>query len=152
MPVSCTPNDLAELAACLDGLSPKQQAAIQTYLLCQIANTESPTSGPAVYRALLTQTGVAAPVATVLENGLSGTPAWSYLGVGAYQVTLTGAFTLNKTFYNILAVFDATSGPQVMGASHISANAIVVTCGDIVNNNGQDGFLINTPFEILVYP
>jgi hypothetical protein len=30
---------LAELAACLKGLSQPQQDAIQTYLLCEIANT-----------------------------------------------------------------------------------------------------------------
>jgi hypothetical protein len=50
-----------------------------------------------VYTALLSQSGTNAPVATVLENTLGGTVAWSVSSVGLYLGTLTGAFTLNKT-------------------------------------------------------
>lgn len=50
------------------------------------------------YVALLTQSGTDAPVATVLENTLSGTPVWSYSDVGEYVLTLAGEFTANKTF------------------------------------------------------
>jgi hypothetical protein len=55
--------------------------------------------GKKVYKALLTQTGTDAPVATVLENTLSGTPVWSYDGVGLYYLTLSGEFPdINKIF------------------------------------------------------
>jgi len=53
--------------------------------------------GKKVYKALLTQTGTDAPVATVLENTLSGTPVWSYVGVGDYNLTLAGEWTSQKT-------------------------------------------------------
>lgn len=53
--------------------------------------------GKKVYKALLTQTGTNAPVATVLENTLSGTPVWSYVGVGDYELTLASEWTANKT-------------------------------------------------------
>lgn len=56
------------------------------------------TSIPKVYKALLTQTGTSAPVATVLVNTLSGTPTLLYDGVGNYRVQLTGEFTVGKTF------------------------------------------------------
>jgi len=52
---------------------------------------------PKVYRALLTQTGTDAPVATVLENTLGGTPVWTYQGVGIYRALLTDAFPENTT-------------------------------------------------------
>ena len=39
-----------------------------------------------VYTALLTQTGTNAPVATVLENTLGGTPVWSYDKVAKVDV------------------------------------------------------------------
>jgi hypothetical protein len=54
------------------------------------------------YKALLTQSGTDAPVATVLEDTLGDIyglpPALSYNAVGTYDITLTGAFTVNKTF------------------------------------------------------
>lgn len=49
------------------------------------------------YVALISQSGTAAPVATVLENSLGGTPTWSRSNVGEYALTLTGVFTQNKT-------------------------------------------------------
>ncbi len=53
--------------------------------------------GTKVYKALLTQTGTSAPVATVLVNTLSDTPVWSYVGVGDYELTLASEWTANKT-------------------------------------------------------
>lgn len=52
---------------------------------------------PKVYVALLTQTGTDAPVATVLKNTLGSVPVWSYDVVGGYYLTLSNAFTANKT-------------------------------------------------------
>ena len=49
-----------------------------------------------VYTALLTQTGTSAPVATIFENTLGGSPVWSYQGVGNYVLTLAGAFLSGK--------------------------------------------------------
>ena len=51
-----------------------------------------------VYKALLTQTGTDAPVATVLANTLSGLPVWSRSGIGQYRLTLTDEFPQAKTF------------------------------------------------------
>jgi len=53
--------------------------------------------GIKVYRALLTQSGTDAPVATVLENTLGGTVVWTYSDTGIYTATLVGAFTASKT-------------------------------------------------------
>jgi hypothetical protein len=49
------------------------------------------------YVALLSQSGTAAPVATVLENTLGGTVVWTRGGVGDYVGTLVGAFPVSKT-------------------------------------------------------
>jgi len=38
MAVTCTTSNLSELAACFSCLSPQELQAIQTYLLCQLAN------------------------------------------------------------------------------------------------------------------
>jgi len=50
------------------------------------------------YVANLNQTGTNAPTADVLENTLSGTPTFSYVGVGQYELTLTGEFLVDVTF------------------------------------------------------
>ena len=50
-----------------------------------------------IYRALLSQSGTSAPVATVIENTLGGSVSWGYAGVGYYTATLTGAFLEGKT-------------------------------------------------------
>jgi hypothetical protein len=49
-------------------------------------------NGVKVYRALLTQTGTDAPVATVLENTLGGDVVWTRADIGVYVGTLAGAF------------------------------------------------------------
>jgi hypothetical protein len=50
-----------------------------------------------VYKAILEQVGEDAPVATVLENTLYGTPVWTRLSRGKYRATLEGAFPPNRT-------------------------------------------------------
>jgi len=54
--------------------------------------------GYTVYTALLTQTGTAVPVATVMQNTTGGTIAWTRVSVGKYVATITDAtYTANKT-------------------------------------------------------
>lgn len=48
-----------------------------------------------MYSALLTQNGTAAPVATVLEDTVTGL-VWARTGVGTYTLTKAGAFTVGK--------------------------------------------------------
>lgn len=65
---------------------------------------------PKVYRALLTQTGTDAPVATVLENTLGFVPTWTRGGVGLYSFTTAlNELPLDKTFVT------ATIGTQTSG-------------------------------------
>lgn len=51
-----------------------------------------------VYTALFSQTGVEAPVATVLKNTFEAEPIWTRINIGQYRATLAGTFTTNKTF------------------------------------------------------
>lgn len=50
------------------------------------------------YVALLRQTGIDPPVATVLENTIGGNPTWSRLNDGEYNLTFDSPFDLDKTF------------------------------------------------------
>lgn len=50
-----------------------------------------------VYIATLDQSGVGAPVATIIKNTLGVVPVWSYDDVGRYVLTAEGVFTSGKT-------------------------------------------------------
>jgi len=61
------------------------------------------TVGFTRYEALLTQTGLLAPVETILSDSITGiTP--SYLSVGHFKLNKTGAFPINKTTVEIYNV------------------------------------------------
>ncbi len=108
-------------------------------------------NGVKVYRALLTQTSTAAPVATVLENSLGGMVVWTRTDTGDYLGTLVGAFTASKTFVHGYHFVQTSSG--LTGLSSIvrtGTNTIQVLSTD--EGNQSDGMLQSSPVEILVYP
>ena len=94
------------------------------------------------YVALLTQTGTNAPVATVLDNTLGGTVAWSRNTFGNYSGTLTGAFTVNKT---VGYVQTNTASRPLSFNSNASANTIEIS------TNGPDDILNNATIVVRVY-
>lgn len=100
-----------------------------------------------VYTALLTQTGTAAPVATILENTLSNIIVWSYNSAGRYIGTLVGEFILNKTF----TIIESGSSTADV-ANHIEANGtdeLLVYSREA--NVGTNGILFQTSIEIKIY-
>lgn len=111
-----------------------------------------------VYSALLTQTGTTAPVATVLENTLDGTPIWDYAGTGQYYATLTGAFTVDKTTVSI-----TMSGTATVAQSNTNAirytnslagtepDVIVISCFKADTGVGADNLFTKAFIEIRVY-
>lgn len=68
----------------------------------------TPSEDYLVYTALLTQSGVNAPIATVLKNTLGGTVVWTYDVPGSYIATLVAAFPLAKTWLYISQYGDDT--------------------------------------------
>lgn len=114
--------------------------------------------GVKVYRALLTQTGTDAPVATVLENTLGGTVVWAYYEVGRYIGILTAAFTANKTclpYVNATATMESTP-PVLTSFFRLDANTVRIetAVADIegATNTLTNDLLTAAYVEILVYP
>lgn len=117
------------------------------------------------YTALLTQTGTDAPVATVLENTLGGTPVWTRTALGVYRITLTGTFTENKTLVEGFGNSDGTAGIYkptfggTMGAYtliRVDANYIQLqTYNDTITGQLEFSAILGVnsiPIEIRVYP
>ena len=120
---------------------------------------QGPAGVPAykVYTALLTQVNddaPAAPTAIELENTLSGTPTFSYIGVGTYSINLTGEFIEDKTFF-IIGCGDNNFGSGGFIITQDSAsrpNAINFSTGTTASSaTWADGLLYKTPIEIRVY-
>jgi len=108
------------------------EKAVKTYV-------DSKDSRPyKVYTALLTQIGTNAPVATILENTLSGTPVWSYNAVGDYQVTLVGQFIINKTTATINNGYDASTGNNGNFATFISSADVIIVANSLNNTSSDD--------------
>lgn len=98
-----------------------------------------------VYTALLSQSGITPPVATVLENTLEGTIVWSYNTIGFYIGTLVGAFTLNKTAAIISGIYQGSS--QAIRKNNDTVHVFT-------NDNlgvGVNAELSETTLEIRVY-
>lgn len=113
-------------------------------------------NGVKTYRALLSQSGTDAPVATVLENSLGGTPVLARTGAGTYTATLTGAWTSNKTFITMGTTFANAASMVFFETAKTSANVITLTTR-LFDHTGpsvlaEDGLLSSTEIQILVYP
>lgn len=76
------------------------------------------------YVATVTQTGTAAPTATVLNNTLGGTLVWTRSTTGTYLATLTGAF---PTASKVVIIPSFTSSDLAPAGSIALTSAVVDT-------------------------
>lgn len=105
-----------------------------------------------VYTALLTQTSSNAPVATVLQNTLSGAIVWTRTNTGVYAGTLASEFVEGKTVVILLnpAALANGSAHRVL-FTWVSANAVGIATYSDEYSSAADAVLENTPIEIRVY-
>lgn len=111
-----------------------------------------------VYTALLTQSGTAAPIATVLENTFTGSISFAYASTGIYEiVSSANEFVLNKTLTQIQLWGDdpKTKGRvgnvQFKGTDKLLLrNSNAVEPGSLTNGIGTNDII--TSIEIRVYP
>ena len=109
------------------------------------------TSTYKVYTALLTQSGANAPTAVVLENTLGGTPTFTYIGIGGYQMTLNGSFNSSKTWV-VGGSADVNAGGGDFATLDIRRlNDNIISLRTYDNFTGADNMLVNTSIEIRVY-
>ena len=126
--------------------APTAPAGTNTTQIATTAFVQENSRPYKVYTALLTQTGTNAPVATVLENTLGGTVVWSYVSIGQYRGTLTGAFLENKTVVFLTNVY----GKYFLTGGRENDNSVMI--GTQAPNGGStNGDLSNSSIEIRVY-
>ena len=118
----------------------------KTFNAGDIASLASGSTAYDSYVALLTQTGTAAPVATVLSNNLTATLTWARTGTGSYTLTASAAtFTANKTivFLNNGSDLTATQVPPIVWTK-TSDTVLTIT-------TGADAAITNGSFEVRIY-
>jgi hypothetical protein len=103
-----------------------------------------------VYTALLNQTSTDAPISTILENTLGGTVVWSRYATGSFKATLSGVFTLNKTWVVIGNSRDLTGNIRA-SLSATNSNDLFVTSLDQSTDANIDGVMQICSIEIRVY-
>lgn len=101
-----------------------------------------------VYTALMSQTGINAPTAVVLQNTLGGTIVWTYDSVGVYVGTLVGAFPANKVWFSLLGIQD--DGNITYAIERVDDDSLKLKTfdGAVV----ADVILSSSSLEIRVYP
>ncbi len=114
--------------------------------------TLSDTKAPKIYRALLTQTGTSAPVATVLENSLGGNITFAYTSVGEYTATATGLLN-STTGISIGGGHNSVNSSDVptFGIKSQGNNSFIITSGDALNQGLFNGILDKTLITIYKY-
>lgn len=102
--------------------------------------------GYTVYTASLTQTGTAAPVATIMQNTTGKTFTWARTGAGLYTVTANNAtFTANKT---ILLLSSSRAGDVLSG---VVTNTTVATLNQGSAAGGNTDTMTGSTIEIRIY-
>lgn len=106
-----------------------------------------------VYTAVLSQSGTDDPIATVLQNTLSGDVTWTRSGTGDYHATLTGEFLENKVACFATPDYSGGNAPLI---SFIRFNddycRLQSLLGDGNNVDISDNGTGATSVEIRVYP
>lgn len=113
------------------------------------------SNGAKVYNISITQTGTDAPVITVYENNLGGTPVSSYEDVGDYRITLAGAFPIGKTFIvNQSQAFDDDGDAATYTRVRAFGDYLNILSLDALNggNNKEIESSIPLMIGVLVYP
>ena len=101
-----------------------------------------------VYTALMSQTGVNAPTAVVLQNTLSGTIVWTRTSPGLYVGTLAGAFPVNKTW--CISINGIGNHEIVCRIHRANDNQVEIYATD--TNVFDDDLMVNVNVKIEVYP
>jgi len=100
------------------------------------------------YVALMTQTGTSAPTVIVLENSI-GDIVWTRTSAGLYEGTLTGAFTLDKTY----AMMSVVLVDGIVNVFRFSDDVVRVATTNLHNPHAayHDSHLFKNTIEIRVY-
>jgi hypothetical protein len=152
-------NDLSqyntELRASLPTPEPQIQSDWEQEDTNAVDYIKNKPASPKVYRALLTQTGTDAPVATVLENTL-GVITFTYIDYGIYNASISDGFSDSKTaivFGTVCSIGEFGYAYASIDSGVININSFTIRVSEgVLIREGTNDVIKNMSIEILVYP
>lgn len=115
------------------------------------SNVPVPVKGYLEYSALISQTTTNAPTVTVIRNELSGTVVWTRSATGIYLGTLSGAFTENKTGFNLSPYAQDPTDDNVSSFTIDRSSANAIRVQTFIDNVASDTVLNGNTVTIKVY-
>ncbi len=141
--------DAGTVTDALDALA--QNVSDQGTAITGLTQDVAGFSGTKRYKVILTQKDTDAPAITVQRNSLGGVPVSSYVDVGQYRITLSGAFPVAKTTAILQNNSDDGAAGSVYSAKvHSSGNYVSIATGS--GEDYLDDILNNTCLLIEVEP
>ena len=121
----------------------------KTFTAGEIASLASGSTAYNSYVALLTNTGVIAPVATVLSNNLTATLTWARASQGTYTLTASAA-----TFTNAKTIVFVNPGSNLGSLITWTRTSDTVLTIRSHRTDGQisDAIISGGAFEVRIYP
>ena len=113
-----------------------------------IGDVDTIFGGYQFYSVNTTQSGTGAPLATILNSTITGTPVWSRTDTGTYRATLTGAFPVNQVAV-IVSLNNAPGGSTCFATWSVSDNYVEFKTYNASNALADD--ILNAFIEIRVY-
>jgi len=108
--------------------------------------------GYTAYNALVTQTGVVAPVVNDLKNNTGATMTWTRTGVGVYRCTASSAvFTATNKVQVFINSGKPGSGPGTFIEWERSSTTVIEITTYSAGAVAADDHLDNGSFEIRIY-
>ena len=133
-------SDLAELRSSQPFVWVRSNSTLYRWDPDAAAYTPLVAGGITLYRAILSQAGSAAPVATVLENTLGAGVVWARSSAGVYTGTLADAFLSGKVF-----LFVGSNASLVRTSDDVitltSLDASFTPADDVLDNTAVEAFL-----------
>lgn len=112
----------------------------KSYVSLQVALSVTPPPSFKEYTAIISQTGTAAPSATIITNLLSAPPLLARTAEGTYTFTLTSAFTANKTIATCdvvaMAVGDEFKADFTRTSAHVLTLKVRDSAGVLIDGFG----------------
>ena len=140
--------DLARIWDGADGVTVENDGALVWDSATGAANTRAALGLPNVYAAIVSQVGGVAPTVAGVTNQLGGTPVLAYVAGGEYALTITGAFTENKTYISLV---NDSGALGIAGAFRTNVNTITILTVDPTFSS-NDGILNSASLIVSVYP
>jgi hypothetical protein len=131
---------------------PSDETGVKTMATREWVTEQLPGGGVKVFRAIISQSGTAAPTVVILENSLGGEPVFTRLASGTYRMTLADTFPADKVFAPTAQNFRGADFSTISISRQNDNSLNIVNRNNELGSGTEEDYLYDVAIEILVYP